>query len=190
MPQVDFGIEGHNERKKLTAGKLTPKENYIVMKIIRTAKGNPPEYKASPTDHGFMDECIRKNKDKDDPGAYCASIVDKAKGTTDWRKGPRESSSDDWYKQAQHLENVEEKDTFTDRELTRALRDAIISEEGAINQYETVVDSVNNKKVAEVLQSIADEEKVHVGELQSLLNMLLNDEKDLLEEGAKEVEDL
>ena len=42
--------------------------------------------KKSPTDHGFMDQCIKENQDKDDPGAYCAAIVDKAKGTTDWRK--------------------------------------------------------------------------------------------------------
>lgn len=46
----------------------------------------------SPTEHGFMDECMEKNKDKDDPGAYCAAIVDKAKGTTDWREGPKKSS--------------------------------------------------------------------------------------------------
>ena len=39
-----------------------------------------------PTEHGFIDQCIEKNKDKDNPGAYCASIVDKVKGTTDWRK--------------------------------------------------------------------------------------------------------
>jgi len=49
------------------------------------------EMKHSPKEHGFMDECIEKNKDKDDPGAYCASIVDKVKGTTDWRKGPKKS---------------------------------------------------------------------------------------------------
>jgi hypothetical protein len=29
---------------------------------------------------------MKKNKDKDDAGAYCAAIVDKAKGTTEWRK--------------------------------------------------------------------------------------------------------
>lgn len=40
----------------------------------------------SPKQHGFIDQCIEKNKDKEDPGAYCASIVDKVKGTTDWRK--------------------------------------------------------------------------------------------------------
>ena len=93
-------------------------------------------------------------------------------------------------KQAQHLENVKEKSSFTDRETTRAIRDAIIAEEGAINQYETIVDSTNNAKVKEILQEIADEEKVHVGELQTLLNGLLEDEKGFLEDGAKEVEDV
>ena len=160
------------------------------MKITRISKDSTPDYKLSPTDHGFIDECIKKNKDKDDPGAYCAAIVDKAKGTTDWRKGPKESSSKDWYKNAQKLENVEEKDTFTERELVRAIRDAIIGEEGAINQYETIVDSTGNKKVAEVLQNIADEEKVHAGELQRLLNILLEDEEGFLEEGAQEVDDV
>ena len=93
-------------------------------------------------------------------------------------------------RKAQHLENVEEKETFTERELTRALRDAIIAENGAINQYETVVDSTSNEKVKEVLQSIADEEKVHVGELQALLKSLLPDEEGFLEDGADEVGDV
>lgn len=39
-----------------------------------------------PKKHGFIEDCVKKNKDKDNPGAYCASIVDKVKGTTDWRK--------------------------------------------------------------------------------------------------------
>lgn len=47
-----------------------------------------------------MDECIEKNKDKKDPGAYCASIVDRVKGTTEWREGPK-SSSESWYKKSQ-----------------------------------------------------------------------------------------
>ena len=35
---------------------------------------------------------MSKNQDKgkDGAGAYCAAIVDRAKGTTDWRKGPRD----------------------------------------------------------------------------------------------------
>lgn len=47
------------------------------------------EAKKTPEQHGFIDQCIKENKDKDSPGGYCASIVDKVKGTTDWRKGPK-----------------------------------------------------------------------------------------------------
>ena len=90
---------------------------------------------------------------------------------------------------AQHLENVKTPEKFTDRETTRAIRDAIIAEEGAINQYETVVDATTDERVARVLTSIANEEKAHVGELQKLLAMLLEDEQGFLDEGAGEVED-
>jgi len=95
----------------------------------------------------------------------------------------------DWYKIAQHLDNVETMD-FDDRELTRALRDAIIAEEDAIKQYEVVVDSTDNEKVKRVLQDIANEERVHVGELIELLASLLEDEDDLIEEGRKEVKEI
>lgn len=71
--------------------------------------------------------------------------------------------------------------------MTRAIRDAICAEEGAMNQYETIVDSTDNELVKKVLQSIADEEKVHVGELQQLLKKLLKDEEGFLDKGAKEV---
>jgi rubrerythrin len=90
-------------------------------------------------------------------------------------------------KTAQHLENVKTLEKLTDRELCRAIRDAIIAEEGAINQYETVADSTGNAKAKEVLQDIANEEKIHVGELQALLKTLLDDEQGFLDDGAKEV---
>lgn len=52
-------------------------------KIEKKAKSK----KKSPTEHGFIEQCIKENEGKvDNPGAYCASIVDKAKGTTSWRK--------------------------------------------------------------------------------------------------------
>ncbi len=92
------------------------------------------------------------------------------------------------FKKAQELQVVKTPDKFTDRELTRAIRDAIIAEEGAVKQYETVVDATDNAKAKEVLQSIADEEKVHVGELQALLKELLPNEQEKLDEGKKEVE--
>jgi len=88
--------------------------------------------------------------------------------------------------EAQNLDVVKTLGKLTDRELTRAIRDGIMAEEGAIKQYETVVDSTKNKKVKKVLQSIADEEKAHVGELQALLKELLPDEQKFLNDGAKE----
>ena len=93
-----------------------------------------------------------------------------------------------WIKTAQNLDVVKKLDTLDDRELTRAIRDAIIAEEGAIKQYEVLVDSTKNSKAKEVIQSIADEEKIHVFELQTLLNILLPDEQEFLNKGKEEVE--
>lgn len=92
-----------------------------------------------------------------------------------------------WIKVAQDLNVVKTPESFTDREITRAIRDAIIAEEGAIKQYEVIVDASDNPQVKEVLQDIANEEKVHVGELQELLRNLLKDEQGFLDEGAGEV---
>ena len=88
---------------------------------------------------------------------------------------------------SQHLLNVKTLEKLDDRELTRAIRDAIISEEEAIKQYETIVDSSDNPKIKSILQEISNEERVHVGELQTLLEDLLKDEKDFILEGKNEV---
>lgn len=91
-------------------------------------------------------------------------------------------------KQAQNLEVVKTPEKFTDRELIRALRDAIMAEEGAIKQYESAADATDNEKVKEVLNDIANEEKVHVGELQKLLKDLDPEEEKSLKDGEEEVE--
>ena len=91
-------------------------------------------------------------------------------------------------KSAQNLEIVKTPEKFTDRELLRAIRDAIIAEEGAIKQYESAADATDNEKVKEVLNDISNEEKVHVGELQKLLKDLDPDEEKSLEDGEEEVE--
>ena len=90
----------------------------------------------------------------------------------------------------QELQNVKTPEILTERELTRALRDAIIAEEGAVKQYETVADATDNDDVKEVLQDIADEEKVHVFELQGLLDKLSPDEDKFETEGRQEVKNL
>ena len=76
------------------------------------------------------------------------------------------------------------------RELTRALRLSIAAEEEAIHLYEALADATENKLAKTVLQDIADEEKVHAGEFQRLLNILLADEEKFLTEGAKEVDEM
>ena len=51
-----------------------------------TTEAKKKKKKKSPLEHGFIDQCMKENKDKDNAGGYCASIVDKVKGTTEWRK--------------------------------------------------------------------------------------------------------
>ncbi len=79
---------------------------------------------------------------------------------------------------------------ITKRELTRALRLALAGEEEAIHLYEAIADATDDPLAKAVLQDISDEEKVHVGELQRLLNVLLADEEGFLQAGAMEVNEM
>lgn len=75
-------------------------------------------------------------------------------------------------------------------ELTRALRLSIAAELEAIHLYESMADSTDNDLAAAVLRDIANEERVHVGEFQHVLNLLLEDEVGYLQAGAAEVEEM
>ena len=79
---------------------------------------------------------------------------------------------------------------LTDRELTRAIRQALAAEEEAVHLYEALADASENSLAAKVLQDVADEERVHAGEFQQLLRVLLSDEEKLLAQGADEVREL
>jgi rubrerythrin len=79
---------------------------------------------------------------------------------------------------------------LTDRELTRAIRMAVAAEEEAVHMYEAMADASDNALAAKVLQDIADEERVHAGEFQELLRILLPDEQRLLQKGTDEVKEL
>ena len=79
---------------------------------------------------------------------------------------------------------------LSERELARALRLSLAAEEEAIHLYEALADATDNKLAKTVLQDIADEEKVHVGEFQQLLKSLLKDEEKWLREGAEEVDEM
>ncbi|MFW6110588.1 MAG: ferritin family protein [Thermoproteota archaeon] len=76
------------------------------------------------------------------------------------------------------------------RELVRALRLSLSAEEEAIHLYEALADATDNQLAKAVLQDIANEEKVHVGEFQTLLNILLPDEEKWLTEGKDEVNEM
>jgi hypothetical protein len=146
-----------------------------------------PFFRASPNGEAAKVASVRRMRaDVDD---LVAGVVrGEPDGTGPHGKGDRRKGQP-CPKKAQHLENVMALQTMSVREVCRALRDAIIAEESAINQYETIVDSTDDEVVKRVLQDIADEEKVHVGEIQTVLASLSPDEDDLLDEGEDEVED-
>ena len=79
---------------------------------------------------------------------------------------------------------------LTKRELIRALRLNIAAEEEAIHLYQAHADATDNELAQEVLEDIADEERVHVGEFQRLISILLDDEDELLADGAEEVDEM
>jgi hypothetical protein len=60
-----------------------------------------------------------------------------------------------------------------DKEGTAAnIRNAIVSELKAVNEYETYANSTSDTKLKKIFLDIADEEKVHIGELEELLSKI------------------
>jgi rubrerythrin len=73
-------------------------------------------------------------------------------------------------------------------ELIRAIRFSIAAEYEATQQYMQLAESTDNSLVIKVLTEIANEERVHAGELLRLLHELSPDEAKFYAKGAKEVE--
>lgn len=80
--------------------------------------------------------------------------------------------------------------TLDERELARVIRLSISAEHDAVHLYELIADASDDEDVKKVMQSIANEEKVHTGELQGLLKKFDKDSQKFLEEGSNEVEDI
>ena len=78
---------------------------------------------------------------------------------------------------------------LTKAELIRAIRFLVAAEYEAVQMYMQLAESIDNKLAAEVLEDIANEERVHAGEFLRLLKELAPDEDKFYSEGAKEVED-
>ncbi len=77
-----------------------------------------------------------------------------------------------------------------DRIDMEILRVGLIAELDAINLYEQLAAVTENDKIKAVLLDIAKEEKTHVGEFLALLLTMDQEQKEELEEGRKEVEEL
>jgi len=84
--------------------------------------------------------------------------------------------------------NVERKMTFS--ELIRAIRLNLAAEQEAINLYQAHADATDNELAKAVFLDIANEEREHAGEFQRLLNILLDDEEELMADGAAEVDEM
>ena len=78
---------------------------------------------------------------------------------------------------------------LTGEELIRAIRFTVASEYEATQLYMQLAESTDNKLAVKVLKSVADEERVHVGEFLRLLRELAPDEEKFYARGAKEVEE-
>jgi rubrerythrin len=78
---------------------------------------------------------------------------------------------------------------LTHQELVRAIRYMIAAEYEAIQLYTQLAESIDNKLAIEVLEDIANEERVHAGEFLRLLRELAPDEAKFYAEGAGEVEE-
>ena len=79
---------------------------------------------------------------------------------------------------------------LTDQELVRAIRFMIAAEYEAIQLYQQVAESTDNRLAREVLNDIADEEKEHAGEFLRLLRELEPQEENFYKEGYEEVEEM
>ena len=70
------------------------------------------------------------------------------------------------------------------------LRISMIAELDAANFYERLADLASNKDVEELMLDVANEEKVHAGEFETLLEEIDPDYEEMEEKGEDEVEEL
>jgi rubrerythrin len=79
---------------------------------------------------------------------------------------------------------------LTKSEVVRAIRFAVASEYESTQVYMQLAESIDNKLVEKVLKSVADEERIQMGEFLRLIQEIAPSEKKFLSKGAKEVEEV
>lgn len=84
------------------------------------------------------------------------------------------------------IEAVSYNEKYDKKRLSIAIRQKINEENEAINSYLSLVPHITEPDISRIIQDIANEEKVHVGELQKILYNLDPDELRKEKEGRKE----
>jgi rubrerythrin len=79
---------------------------------------------------------------------------------------------------------------LTHEELVRAIRLNLAAEHEAVHLYMAHADATDHPLAKEVLIDIANEERVHAGEFQRLLEILTGDEDKYMDEGREEVDEM
>ena len=79
---------------------------------------------------------------------------------------------------------------LTHEELVRAIRLNLAAEHEAVHVYMAHADATDHPLAKEVLIDIANEERVHAGEFQRLLEILTGDEDKYMAEGREEVDEM
>lgn len=79
---------------------------------------------------------------------------------------------------------------LTKEELIRAIRFSLASELEAIQIYEQLRDSIDNANAKKLLEEIAHDEKVHVGNFAHLIKVLSPDDAQDFEEGIVEAKEI
>lgn len=84
------------------------------------------------------------------------------------------------------IEAVSYNEKYDKKRLAIAIREKINEENEAINSYLSLVPHITDQEISRIIHDIANEEKVHVGELQEILYNLDPDELKKEKEGRKE----
>ena len=72
-------------------------------------------------------------------------------------------------------------------ELLRAVRFCIAAEYEAVQMYTQIADACSDKQIAEELNSVANDELVHVGEFIEMIKQISPEEEEFYKKGEKEV---
>lgn len=84
------------------------------------------------------------------------------------------------------IEVVSYNEKYDKKRLAIAIRQKINEENDAINSYLSLVPHIVDNNIRSIIEDIANEEKIHVGELQQILYSIDPDELTKEKEGRKE----